>query len=197
MPPRREAILARIAEVFREHGHDGASLARLTEATGLGRGSLYHFFPGGKRQMVEEVLDHVDGWFARHVFGPLRDEPDPERALASMLDRVDDYFRSGRRVCLVGAFALNRSGDAFAGRVGGYFERWLGHLEPVLARRGRADPAGDALRVLVEIQGALVLAAALGRIDPFAATVARLRAELAPGIGPGIGPGIAPGPPAG
>ena len=37
-----------LAEAFRQYGFEGASLSMLSEATGLGNGSLYHFFPGGK-----------------------------------------------------------------------------------------------------------------------------------------------------
>src|SRR5437762_12723369 len=53
----RAALLPVLGEVFRAHGYEGATLALITEATGLGKGSLYHFFPGGKAQMAAAVLD--------------------------------------------------------------------------------------------------------------------------------------------
>jgi hypothetical protein len=34
------------------------------------------------------------------------------------------YFRSGRRICLVGAFALSATRDAFARRIDAYFAAW-------------------------------------------------------------------------
>lgn len=52
---RADAVSA-LAEVFREHGFEGASLSLLSKATGLGKGSLYNFFPGGKEEMMEAVL---------------------------------------------------------------------------------------------------------------------------------------------
>ena len=54
--PDRDQLLAMVAEVFREHGYEGASIALIGAATGLGKGSLYHFFPGGKEQLGEEVI---------------------------------------------------------------------------------------------------------------------------------------------
>ena len=45
-----------VAEVFRAHGYEGATLSVITEATGLGKGSLYHFFPGGKEELAAAVL---------------------------------------------------------------------------------------------------------------------------------------------
>jgi TetR/AcrR family transcriptional regulator, lmrAB and yxaGH operons repressor len=58
----RSAAIPALAEAFREHGFEGASLAHLCEATGLGKGSLYHFFPGGKDEMAAAVLADVDAW---------------------------------------------------------------------------------------------------------------------------------------
>lgn len=66
----RGDILASLAEVFRAHGYEGATLARISDATGLGKGSLYNFFPGGKEQMADEVLAAIDRWFADNIYAP-------------------------------------------------------------------------------------------------------------------------------
>ena len=55
----RADALPALAEVFREHGFEGASLSLISERTGLGKGSLYHFFPGGKEEMAAAVLDDI------------------------------------------------------------------------------------------------------------------------------------------
>ena len=68
----RQEVLPALAEVFREHGFEGASLARIAQATGLGKGSLYHYFPGGKTEMAAAVLAEIDAWFEGHVFTSLR-----------------------------------------------------------------------------------------------------------------------------
>ncbi|MFD2271320.1 TetR/AcrR family transcriptional regulator [Undibacterium arcticum] len=48
-----------IISVFRSEGYEGASLAKLSEATGLGRSSLYHHFPMGKEDMANAALDRL------------------------------------------------------------------------------------------------------------------------------------------
>ena len=48
----REDALDRITAVFRKWGYEGATLRMISEATGLGRASLYHHFPGGKDDMA-------------------------------------------------------------------------------------------------------------------------------------------------
>ncbi len=51
----RADVLPQLAEVFRAHGYEGATLALISDATGLGKGSLYNFFPGGKQQMARAI----------------------------------------------------------------------------------------------------------------------------------------------
>ena len=58
----RDEVVDRLLTAFRRKGYDGASLADLSAATGLGRSSLYHYFPGGKEEMARAVLDRADAW---------------------------------------------------------------------------------------------------------------------------------------
>ncbi|MEP9356091.1 TetR/AcrR family transcriptional regulator [Xanthobacter sp. KR7-65] len=176
----RADILPLLGEVFREHGFEGASLAHITARTGLGKGSLYHFFPGGKEEMAAAVLNEIDGWFEANVFAPLRADADPSAAVDDMLERTDTYFRSGRRVCLVGLFALGDVRDRFGAAVAGYFARWRDALAAALTRAGR--PAEDATALaedaVLAIQGALVLARALDEPAVFGRAIERLRGRL-------------------
>jgi len=52
----RGGVVPLLAEVFRTYGFEGASLARIAEGTGLGKGSIYNFFPGRKEEMADAVL---------------------------------------------------------------------------------------------------------------------------------------------
>ena len=170
-----------LAEVFRAHGYEGASLSVISHRTGLGKGSLYHFFPGGKAEMAACVLDEIEAWFEQRMFQPLREDPDPRAAIRAMLAESDAYFRSGRRICLVGAFALGAVRDGFAQRIDAYFAAWRAALAAALTRAGlgeaRAlDLAEDAITA---IQGALVTASALQDPGLFGRTLARIEARIA------------------
>ncbi|MGE0564267.1 MAG: TetR/AcrR family transcriptional regulator [Pseudolabrys sp.] len=170
-------MLGQLGEVFRAHGYEGASLALITQATGLGKGSLYNFFPGGKEQMAQEVLAEIDGWFEQHVFAPLRDDKDAARGVARMFDAVERYFDSGRRVCLVGVFALGNERDLFGKAVRGYFVAWRQALAVALRRLGASPAAAErkAEDILAGIQGALVLARAYDDAGVFKRAIERLR----------------------
>lgn len=180
---RKDAIPA-LAEVFRTHGFEGASLSLIGAATGLGKGSLYNFFPGGKEEMAQAVLDHIDGWFRDEVFTPLRQAQEPRAGIREMFRVVDRYFHSGRRVCLIGAFALADSRDRFAACVKDYFAEWVDALAQALRRAGlsAADARGQSEDAVAVIQGALVLARAANDEAAFGRILRRQERRLLQGL---------------
>ncbi|HEV7321876.1 MAG TPA: TetR/AcrR family transcriptional regulator [Ensifer sp.] len=175
----RKDVIAMLAEIFREHGYDGASLSLITEKTGLGKGSLYHFFPGGKEEMAEAVLADIDAWFRTHVFDILRNAEDPDDALETMFSGVDSYFRQGRRLCLMGVIATSGAHDRFAREINGYFTDWRTDLAATLVRAGAPETEATALaeEVVGGIQGALILARSLGDPGAFGRVISRLKAR--------------------
>lgn len=184
MPARlydRKDIIARLGEVFREHGFEGATLAHITQATQLGKGSLYHEFPNGKADMAEAVLQDIHDWFEHHVFAPL-DAPqgDVGCAIDRMLDACDGYFCGGGRVCLVGVFALGDTRDQFHAAVSGYFQRWHTAQERAFGGAGLSKSASRDLSedILAGIQGGLVMARALDEPKVFTRELARLKERV-------------------
>ncbi|QWW68842.1 TetR/AcrR family transcriptional regulator [Rhizobium sp. WYJ-E13] len=176
----RADVVPLLAEIFRELGYEGTTLSRITERTGIGKGSLYHFFPGGKEEMAAAVLADVDAWFERAIYEPLRRD-DAGTAIDAMWANVMDYFRSGGRICLVGAFALDETRQRFSLVIRDYFVRWIEALRQALVRAGCDE--GTALAAAEEavsgIQGALVLSRALDDKDMFRRTLDRLADRLA------------------
>lgn len=177
----RQDVIPTLGEIFREHGFSGTSLSEITHRTGLGKGSLYHFFPHGKQEMAEAVLDDVAAWFETNVFSPLRQNKDPNRGIEQMFASVDHYFYSGRRICLVGAFALDNTRDQFAARVNAYFVVWTKALIVALKRNGfgSTEARENAEDIVAGIQGALVLARSQDNPKVFTRILKRLRNRVA------------------
>lgn len=152
----------------------------LSKATGLGKGSLYNFFPGGKDEMMDAVLADIDRWFATAIFTPLEQPHDPATAITSMIEKVTTYFRSGGRVCLVGLVGLGSSGDTFSVRIKSYFARWISALAHCLEAGHVPPPQAQALaeETVGGIQGAIILARALDEEATFTRIVRRHEAAL-------------------
>jgi AcrR family transcriptional regulator len=155
------------------------------KATGLGKGSLYHFFPNGKEEMVRAVLAEIEQWFENAVYSPLRDGDDANAAIATMLNETANYFRSGRRVCLVGALAVANTRDLFAQAIRGYFVAWVDALQAALVRQGHDVEQARLLSedAVLAIQGAIVLSRALDEPAVFQRAINQLHERLI-GAGP-------------
>jgi AcrR family transcriptional regulator len=173
----RSDIVPLLADIFRDLGYDGATLARISERTGIGKGSLYHFFPGGKHEMAKAVLAEIDDWFEHAIFTPLRQD-EPGLALEEMWRAIETYYQFGQRTCLFASFSIDGARERFSWEISSYFCRWIDALCSAIYRSGIAEPdARRAAEVIVcDIQGALVLARALDETAAFIHTLARLRA---------------------
>lgn len=52
----REAILGAAVRLFRQQGYAATGLAEILEVSGAPKGSLYHYFPGGKPEIGEKAI---------------------------------------------------------------------------------------------------------------------------------------------
>lgn len=56
MVDTRQRLVDASAELFQRQGFNGTSIKQITDSANATTGSLYHFFPGGKDQLAEEVI---------------------------------------------------------------------------------------------------------------------------------------------
>lgn len=182
MPPAlvtRTEVLDRIMESFRKHGYDGASLATISERTGLGKSSLYHHFPGGKEQMARDVLAHLNAAL-RPTFQAVEDEPHPKKKLDLMLDAVDAFYEGGRKACLLERLGASVDRARFGAPLRATFVGWMTVLADICRAAGLSPAAARrrAEAAIVRIEGALVVAAGIGDPSVFGRTLDELRATL-------------------
>ncbi len=86
----KRAILKRAAEVFAKVGYLASTVDDLTEATGLSRGALYHYFSSKEALLFEIVHDALTG-FLDTMIAAMRSAQDPveqfRRVTAAIVDR--------------------------------------------------------------------------------------------------------------
>lgn len=78
---RRAQILDGARRAFAEHGYEGATVARLEEATGLSRGAIFHYFEN-KNDLFVELAMEMNTRFGDTLFDSGLDEA--FRALTSV-----------------------------------------------------------------------------------------------------------------
>ena len=176
----REQVLEKLIVEFRARGYDATSMNDIATATGLGKSSLYHHFPGGKEQMAADVLEHLREALRSNVFEPLRSVTPARRRFDQLLRAIDAFYAGGEHACLLER--LGASGQAAALRrplrstfrdmMGAFEEAALDANLPAALARARAEDA------VVRIEGALVMCAGIGETGPFQRVMRSLKRDF-------------------
>lgn len=176
----RAEVVARVMEVVRRQGYDGASLSELSRATGLGKSSLYHHFPDGKDDMVGAVIGHLETALEASVFAPLRSPGPPAARLRAMNGELEGFYHDGREACVLAILGIGDASRRFHPRVKKIFRAWIDAIASALRDAGLPRPEAQARAedALVRIEGALVLARSLGEPAIFGRTLKALPDEL-------------------
>ncbi len=173
-------VVDRLMTVIRHRGYDGASLAELSAATGLGKSSLYHYFPDGKDDMVRAVLDHLGVQLQTLLFDPLRGDGPPTARLAAMVRTLDAYYRHGHESCVLAQLVLGGTRSRFGSQLKAIFTEWTSALASLLTDAGlpRSVARYRAEDAVLRVEGALVLAGGMGDAGVFDRMLRHLPAEL-------------------
>lgn len=181
-----DALIDRLSATFRDVGYEAASLALLSEATGLKKASLYHRFPGGKEQMGLEVLQEAGSWLTVHVLEPLAGEGSPRDRIFAMARELDVFYCGGKQACLLNLLS-STIGEAspFKASIRQMFEAFVEALASVVAEAGYSTTTARdrAERGVALIQGSLVLARGLESTEPFRKALDALPGELLADMG--------------
>jgi TetR/AcrR family transcriptional regulator len=89
---KRDAILARSAELIARHGYDRASMGMIAEACGVSKALLYHYY-----RDKEALLDAIIGTHLEGLVSTVRTADDPaappERRLGRLVAALLDAYR--------------------------------------------------------------------------------------------------------
>jgi len=162
----RERTVRTAAVLIREHGLAPTGLREIAEVADAPRGSLQHYFPEGKDQVISEALD----WVAGQVTKPLL--PDATQRPPSARKVVADMFARFRRILELNGYAAGCAivatvADATANerlreKSAEAFAVWRTALADALRRGGVPNARAERLAVtaIAALEGAIVLARA-------------------------------------
>ena len=176
----RDEVIERLLGVFQRLGYDGASLAELSRGTGLGKSSLYHYFPNGKEEMALAVLQRVHVWIKENAIAPLQGPGSQKERLEGMLHAVDSLYAGGKNPCVLGNLVVGGARHLYQRQLRSTFSAWVEGLEQLgleaaLSRRTARERAED---VVLQIEGALVLSGGLDDPTPFRRVLRKIPKEF-------------------
>jgi len=181
---RGEATRARIvesaAELILAAGVGGTGLDGICTETATSKSQLFHYFPGGKSELVgaiasfqaDRVLAAQEPYLSRLATW------DDWRGWRDAV--IDHYGSQPHWGCPIGALASELTGTdpERAAEVAAHMERWRGQLEEGVTRlrdAGELSPDADSralsLAVFASLQGGLLLIASAESIEPLEAAL--------------------------
>jgi AcrR family transcriptional regulator len=185
MPSPRERMVISAALLIRERGAHPTAIADVLEHSGAPRGSAYHYFPGGRTQLLCEAIDYAGEYIAARI-------ADAESGIGVLDDLIGHYrtqlVRSGYRAgCPVVAVAVE-AGDPdkqnqatpVIDRAAGVFARWTDLIAARLVTDGVSATRAEELAMLstTAIEGAIVVARASRDLKPLDLVHGQLRGLL-------------------
>ncbi len=168
----RERMLDAAETLLRERGLAGAGIQQVVARSGAPIGSVYHFFPGGKTQLVAEALQIHSGK-ARALFeGFLADKaaPLPERIRKLFRTAASAFDRAGaNKSCAIGTVALDLGGghEALREVCRDALDGWIVSIAHELPWSDATVRRSFAEMVIAGLEGAFILSRARKSGTPF------------------------------
>jgi TetR/AcrR family transcriptional repressor of lmrAB and yxaGH operons len=159
-----EDVDRKLTDVFTRFGYDGASMELLSQATGLKKASLYHRFPGGKKDMAAHVIRNVEIWFQENVNSVLQNETEPvEEKLGHALAAIRNLFEDGARNCPLRMLSACTETSYFQSAIASCFFVLKNGFSKIARENGMDESTAQAKAVeaMINIQGSLVLSRAM------------------------------------
>lgn len=175
-----EAVMGGLLRVFQDYGYEGATLARISAATGLEKSSLYHRFPGGKDEMAVKLLRQVGEKFANELLAPLRGSGPLEERIRKCAAGLKRFYEGGRRACLLDTLSLCGGDESIHKEVKSVYLAWQGAFAEAAREAGlsRAVASRRAAEAICDIHGTLVQARATSHREAFLGVLDKLPESL-------------------
>jgi AcrR family transcriptional regulator len=195
-PGPRERMVFSAAQLLRHGGVAAAGLREVAARARAPRGSLQHYFPGGKEQVVNEAVAWAGQYAASRVsrFVAALDQPSPSALFAAMARQWTDELQAEGTLagCPVAAVTVDSAQATDSARTAAAqaFGCWRRPVAEALTSMGVPPGRGEALATLMvsALEGAILIARA--ERSPDALTTVTL--ELAPLLDSAVKPATLP-----
>lgn len=176
----KQEIVTQLLPIFRRYGYEGTTIAKISEATGLGKASLYHHFPKGKEEMAKAVLEYLKVWRQTHVIDHLLGDGTPLERLLAMTESMRLVYDQGKQSCLLSILSMGDSKESFSAQIQPAFESLIESIALVLVDAGFSKEEANerAEDAILQIQGSLILSRALDNNSSFQRIMSRLPYSL-------------------
>lgn len=162
----RERLIDGMRTLLQTKGYAAAGLNELVALSGSPKGSIYHYFPGGKEQIAAESLRRSGKEAAAATTEAFRRHRSSKAAVVAIVSwQIDQLVHSNYRYgCPIATTALEAASEStlLQEACSDAYSTWLASLSEGLIANGssRAAAERDSVVMLAAIEGALLLSRA-------------------------------------
>jgi AcrR family transcriptional regulator len=179
--PTKERIRRATADLLRVQGYAGTGLKSIAAEARAPFGSIYHFFPGGKEQLAEDVIRESGAAYGDLFELLLGPAPDLLSGVTAAFDGaaqtlLDTGFADACPIATV-ALEVANTNEVLRRATADVFDGWVEKGIPQFTRWGidAATARTLALAVIINLEGAFVLARAHRSVEPLQVAGATVR----------------------
>ncbi len=160
-------ILDAAADLFSRRGIDGAGMNELSEATGLSKAAIYHYFPG-KDAIIHRLVERLFTTDQPQLEALVHDTG--RTAVERLLEYVDQLARvlaetSGLQPVFLESYSRASRDPVIADLVGKFFQRYHELCEKIIRQGIAAGEFDESLKpklatsaLVTQVEGCIVIA---------------------------------------
>ncbi|MEM0968233.1 MAG: TetR/AcrR family transcriptional regulator [Verrucomicrobiota bacterium] len=160
-------ILDAAAELFSRRGIDGAGMNELSEATGLSKAAIYHYFPG-KDSIIHSLVERLFATDQPHLEALAHDsERSAVERLLEYVDRLSEFLgkTSGLQPVFLESYSRASRDPVIAEMIAKFFKGYHQLCEKIIRQGIATGELDDSLKVkaatsalVTQVEGCLVIA---------------------------------------
>lgn len=172
MQSTRDRIVIASAELFRRQGLTATGLKQISAEAQAPFGSIYHFFPGGKDELADEVIRRSGAFYLLLFEAIMEPAPDVATGVRDFFAGAGETLRSTdfEDACPIAVVALEvaSTSDRLRQASAEVFTSWIDAAVARFAAAGipPAQAHDLALEVLMALEGAFLFCRTLRTTEP-------------------------------
>lgn len=163
MPNTRDQIIETTCELLETQGYHATGLNQIVKESGSPKGSLYHYFPGGKEELTAEAIETVGRSVLARLQMTLAEIDDPAEAVRAFMQRVAHHikasgYRAGGPITTVASETASTS-DRLRQTCQEVYGAWQNVVTAKLSAHGIAPDEARRLAMLTiaSLEGGILL----------------------------------------
>jgi TetR/AcrR family transcriptional repressor of lmrAB and yxaGH operons len=163
MSNSRDQIIEKTCELLELQGYHATGLNQIIKESGSPKGSLYHYFPGGKEELAVEAVSRVGEIVLKHIRHNLAQVDPPAEAVRVFTHNIAlnverSGFQTGGPITTI-AMEMAASSDALRETCDGIYTGWREAFADKFRSGGLVEERASriAMLTIAGIEGGVIL----------------------------------------